>query len=207
ENYEELGIPYRLVDLGREYGFTMDQVASLGRRLGRPVCSACGIVKRYVLNRVAYEEGLDAVATGHNLDDMWELAVRSLASGGGEELGRLDLSSPPGPRLVRRIKPLGLTEEWLVEAYAGAKNLRFFEGTCPYKPLGGLREAIREAGLFMDEEAPGYTRMLVAGMLKAPRGEKPTRELRFCERCGMPTTRRICAFCGLRDLVAAHRGG
>src|SRR5262249_58682778 len=35
----------------------------------RPPCSGCGLSKRYLMNRVALEQGMPVVATGHNLDD------------------------------------------------------------------------------------------------------------------------------------------
>src|SRR4029453_5110961 len=35
----------------------------------RPTCSACGLSKRYLMNRTALEHGFTVVATGHNLDD------------------------------------------------------------------------------------------------------------------------------------------
>ena len=38
-------------------------------RLNRPICSACGKIKRHFFNKVALDEGFDALATGHNLDD------------------------------------------------------------------------------------------------------------------------------------------
>ena len=39
------------------------------QRLKRPICSACGKIKRYFFNKIAMEDGYDALATGHNLDD------------------------------------------------------------------------------------------------------------------------------------------
>ncbi|HWM78224.1 MAG TPA: tRNA 2-thiocytidine biosynthesis TtcA family protein, partial [Methylomirabilota bacterium] len=35
----------------------------------RPTCSACGLSKRYLMNRAAVEHGYPVIATGHNLDD------------------------------------------------------------------------------------------------------------------------------------------
>lgn len=40
---ERLGVPCRVVDLRREYGFSVDEL----RGLRRPVCSLCGAVKWY----------------------------------------------------------------------------------------------------------------------------------------------------------------
>ncbi len=38
-------------------------------KLKRPICSACGKIKRYYFNKVAMDHGYTALATGHNLDD------------------------------------------------------------------------------------------------------------------------------------------
>ena len=75
-------------------------------RLHRPICSACGKIKRYFFNKIAMEDGYDALATGHNLDD----EVARLFS----NTLRWDTAylSDQGPRLdsengfVRKVKPL-----------------------------------------------------------------------------------------------------
>jgi uncharacterized protein YrzB (UPF0473 family) len=38
-------------------------------KLRRPICSACGKIKRYFFNQTARELGFTVLATGHNLDD------------------------------------------------------------------------------------------------------------------------------------------
>ena len=38
-------------------------------RLGRPVCSVCGRIKRHYFNKAALDGGFPVLATGHNLDD------------------------------------------------------------------------------------------------------------------------------------------
>ena len=37
--------------------------------LRRPICSACGTIKRYYFNKVALDLNYTVLATGHNLDD------------------------------------------------------------------------------------------------------------------------------------------
>ena len=44
-------------------------IPAVKERLNRPICSACGKIKRHFFNKVALDEGFDALATGHNLDD------------------------------------------------------------------------------------------------------------------------------------------
>ena len=45
-------------------GFTISEVS---RRYRKP-CSPCGTIKRYWMNRIALEQNVDVVVTGHNLD-------------------------------------------------------------------------------------------------------------------------------------------
>ena len=35
----------------------------------RPICSVCGVVKRYLMNKVPRENGASKVVTGHHMDD------------------------------------------------------------------------------------------------------------------------------------------
>ena len=68
------------------------------QRLKRPICSACGKIKRHYFNKTALEEGFTALATGHNLDD--EIA---------RLFSRLPVGSGPAPRRGRRLRPQGKT--------------------------------------------------------------------------------------------------
>ena len=87
-------------------------------RLNRPVCSACGKIKRHFFNKVALDEGFDALATGHNLDD----EVARLFS----NTLRWDTAylSDQGPRLdgedgfARKVKPLWRLTEFETANYA-----------------------------------------------------------------------------------------
>ncbi|MCI0476737.1 MAG: hypothetical protein L0Y55_10860, partial [Anaerolineales bacterium] len=62
-----------VVDIPATYGKTIPEIARAKMRgQGRP-CAACGLTKRYVMNRLALEKRYTVLATGHNLDD--EIAV------------------------------------------------------------------------------------------------------------------------------------
>lgn len=62
-----------VVDVQETYGKTIPEISrESSRGHGKP-CSACGLTKRYVMNRLASDRGYSVLATGHNLDD--EVAV------------------------------------------------------------------------------------------------------------------------------------
>ena len=59
------GFPLIVRDMAAE-GMPIPKVKET---LKRPICSACGKIKRYFFNRTAREQGFTVLATGHNLDD------------------------------------------------------------------------------------------------------------------------------------------
>ena len=73
----------------------------------RPTCSACGLSKRYLMNRAALAHGYPVVATGHNLDDE---AATLFGRSCHWQTDALTRQSPAlastHPKLVRRVKPL-----------------------------------------------------------------------------------------------------
>ena len=103
-------------------------------RLNRPVCSACGKIKRHFFNKVALDEGFDALATGHNLDD----EVARLFS----NTLRWDTAylSDQGPRLdgedgfARKVKPLWRLTEFETANYAFLMGIEHHYAPCPYSP-------------------------------------------------------------------------
>ena len=71
-------------------------IPAVKERLHRPICSACGKIKRHFFNKVALDEGFDALATGHNLDDeAARLFSNTLRSDTGGAAGRVALPALP----------------------------------------------------------------------------------------------------------------
>jgi tRNA(Ile)-lysidine synthase TilS/MesJ len=125
---ERLGVPCRVVDLRGEYGFSVDEL----RGLRRPVCSLCGAVKRYVLNREARELGAHVLATGHNLDDFLAALLQAYIRGDLRALAKLRPYLPPEGKLVARAKPLVETPERDTKLYVEALGLEHVTWKCPY---------------------------------------------------------------------------
>ncbi|MEB3860085.1 MAG: MoaD/ThiS family protein, partial [Desulfurococcales archaeon] len=71
---ERAGVPMAVVSVAEITGMTIPELASKARR---PVCSVCGLVKRYLINAAAVEAGASAVALGHNADDIIAYNMKS----------------------------------------------------------------------------------------------------------------------------------
>jgi len=206
KNYDKLSIDYRVIKLNDEYGVSIDSIAKIPRRvMRRPLCSICGIIKRYVLNKVALELEVDAIATGHNLDDMIKFMITNMYNGRIIDLIKLVPKIPSRGKLVTKIRPLAFftNEETLI--YALANNLDFNQDKCPYMPPEkSFQNTIQKAIDLIEKEYPGFKLHFynafiskIQPLLATKYEESPLYE---CIKCGMPTSSKdVCAFCRIRE--------
>ena len=176
--------------------------------LTRPVCSACGKIKRHFFNKIAVDGGFKAVATGHNLDD--EVA-RLFSNTLRWDVGYL---SNQGPCLdeengfVRKIKPLWRLTEFETANYAFLMGIDNHYAPCPYSQ-GATFSTLK--GLLQKLEAamPGRKLAFYQGFLRRGRpafaGEQDEswEALTPCTECGYPTSSgdHICGVCRIRRVV------
>ncbi len=206
-NTDMLDIPLITIRL-REYGFTIDDIAKLyyERIIRRPVCSICGMVKRYFMNKVAYENNYDLLLTGHTLDDALAFILVNLSAGKPYELVKLKPYTPGTDRLVARGKPLLFTYEAETKWFIKALNLPVLNTKCPHTPLKeGLVYEVKEFLYRLENKHPGIMRMTMKNLVDRifPLIEKSLEKPRlvYCSKCGMPSSTDPCGFCRLRERV------
>jgi len=204
EGFKRKKVKYFVVDVKKEYRFSIDDVYINRKRLGRSICSICGLVKRYVLNDIALKLGATKVATGHTLDDIAQYVLMSLFSGNYEQLAKIyPISTSKLEGLVTRIKPLAETPEEDIIAYAKLNEIKFSQSQCPYSK-GALSLEFKELLRRIDEKHPGLKVSLVRNFYKrlypllVSRYTTNVQDVRKCQKCGIPTTSKICSFCKLR---------
>jgi tRNA-5-methyluridine54 2-sulfurtransferase len=170
----------------------------------RPPCSGCGLSKRYLMNRVALDEGIPVVATGHNLDDEAATLFGSVMHWQTEALPRQSPALPSThPKLVRRVKPLYRLSERETAAYAFLRKIDYIVEECPFA-VGATSIAHKEILNRMEDAAPGAKHNFLFGFLDRARPAFERTEavvLNECARCGQVTTGTLCAFCKLADQV------
>jgi len=175
----------------------------------RPPCSGCGLSKRYLMNRVALEHGMDVVATGHNLDDEAATLFGSVMHWQTDALPRQSPALPSThPKLVRRVKPLYRLSERETAAYAFLRRIDYIVEECPFA-RGATSIAHKEILNRMEEASPGAKHNFLFGFLEKARPVFERAEgavLRECARCGQVTTGTVCAFCKLSDQVKRAAG-
>jgi len=186
-------------DLKKVEGYSIGDFAT--SKLGRRICGICGVVKRYLINKVALENGLDAVATGHNLDDTVELLFNQYMSGALGDLVRNKPVLPSThPKIVKKIKPLVEVTEQENLYYVLSTHTGYVDRECPL--VKGSRMLKRKKLLLrIEEEIPNFKYLLFKSHVKRflPILEKhfEAPAIRECERCGMPSMNSVCSYCKL----------
>jgi uncharacterized protein (TIGR00269 family) len=176
----------------------------------RPACSACGLSKRYLMNRAALELGYPVVATGHNLDDEAATLFGSVLTWQTDALSRQSpalASTHPG--LVRRVKPLYRLSELETAAFAFLRRIDYIVEECPFA-RGATSLSHKELLNRLEDTSPGAKHNFLFGFLDKARPAFERAggvELRACASCGQVTTSEICAFCKLAGLVRLRAPG
>lgn len=196
------GLPLEIVDLG-EQGLAIPEVK---KALHRPICSACGKIKRYFFNRMASEGGYDALATGHNLDDETGRLLSNTLRWDEDYLSAQGPLLPAGPGFARKVKPLWRLTEFETANYAFLRGIDYHCAVCPYSRGASftvLKNLVHQLELAM----PGRKLDFYQGFLergKARFGREQQEMPGVCGQCGQPTWNGdICGICRIREAVGA----
>ncbi len=193
-----------VVDIPATYGAGVEELARL---TGRVACSACGLSKRYLFNKVALEHGFDVVATAHNLDDEAAVLLSNLIAGNVEALVRqAPVLESTHPALVKKVKPLYRVAERETAAYAVLRGIDYVLDECP-NSVGARTLLLKEALNLLERQSPGTKQSLYWNFLEKLRpllSHHSSAEVHSCLNCGQPTTTEVCAFCRMMERAAAR---
>ncbi len=197
-----------LIDIPDTYGKTIPEIArEKTRGHGKP-CAACGLTKRYVMNRLAAERGYAALATGHNLDDEVAVLMQNTLRW---QTGFLARQAPVLPamsnRFARKVKPFVRFYERETAAYALVRGIDYIYDECPHA-VGNLTNFYKTLLNQLEAHSPGTKLSFYLEFLRARRDGLFTQfneagSLHECESCGQPTSAPgRCAFCRMWDIGA-----
>ena len=199
------GLSLRTVDLPEEYDFSVPEAAAASHR---SPCSACGLSKRYILNRVAETSGYDVLVMGHNLDDEAATLFSNVLQWNADYLGRQRPVLPATEQgLARKVKPLIRVAERETAAYAILSGIEYEVEECPMA-AGNTLNRYKEWLNRLEEQSPGIKASFLFGFLERGAqhfGPGEGVELLECSFCGQPTTGEVCAFCKLQKLTISRR--
>ncbi len=180
-------------------GFALDDIYDNFKS----ACIPCGVFRRNILNKAAYEISASKIATGHNLDDEIQSFLMSFARGDTIKFSKfgpeLDVIHP---KLVPRIKPLWNTPEKDVGMWAVLNDIDIHLEECPYSHLS-LRAKIKEFLNVSEDENPGLKNNIMESFKKILTFENDiSTNLNECSICGEPTSSNVCKACEIKELVS-----
>ncbi len=189
----------------RDEGLAVDDATAF---TNRPACSACGTLKRYYFDKLAYDRGFPVVATGHNLDDEAARLLGNVLHWQIEYLSRQrPVLQPTHEKFVRKVKPLYRTTEYESAAYCFFRKIDYVVEECP-NSVGATQLTHKNVLNQLEAASPGSKLSFVQEFLdKAqPRlRDDADRPPGSCESCGMPSYSEVCARCRLFEEVRIKR--
>ena len=202
QNANDLNVKLVQKSFKDEEGFALDDIY----HDFKSACIPCGVFRRNILNKTAYELGAVKIATGHNLDDEIQSFLMSFARGDTIKFSKfgpeLDVIHP---KLVPRIKPLWNTPEKEVGMWAVINNINIHLDECPYSHLS-LRAKIKEFLNVSEDKYPGVKNNVMKSFNQILTFENDiAANLNECEVCGEPTSSNICKACELKELISQNR--
>ncbi|ABR30867.1 potassium ABC transporter ATPase [Thermosipho melanesiensis] len=179
-----------IYNLEKEDGFTIMDIKY------KP-CSYCGMIRRYILNKYAYENNFDYVVLGHNLDDEVFFLFNNMFN---KNISQLQRTGPltltiKEKKLIGRIKPLYFLTEEEILLYAKLNSLPYIGCACPNSLKSTQRKFKTNIEFSRDQKLNiVYTILEVKKYLPEEKVE-----LKFCQNCGYPTTSDTCKFCKTKE--------
>ncbi|MDO5860780.1 TIGR00269 family protein [Methanobrevibacter sp.] len=199
KNAEDLDVKLVQKSFRDEEGFALDDIY----QDFKSACIPCGVFRRNILNKTAYELGACKIATGHNMDDEIQSFLMSFARGDTIKFSKfgpeLDVIHQ---KLVPRIKPLWNTPEKEVGMWAILNDIDIHLDECPYSHLS-LRAKIKEFLNVNEDKYPGIKSNVMESFQKILTFENDiSTSLNECEVCGEPTSSNVCKACELKKLIS-----
>ncbi|MCQ2977939.1 MAG: TIGR00269 family protein [archaeon] len=194
---KRLGIPHKVVSFKDTFGIDLDEIMALEKHRGS--CTYCGVFRRWIINRVAREFGATKIATGHNLDDETQAIMMNYLEGNVENLAKIGPKTESKNELFTiKIKPLREIPEKEIGLYALAKGLDIHLAGCPYAQES-FRMEVSNILKDLSKDHPTIMYSTLRGFDKirpAIRSEiSQDYEFDTCERCGEPSSNRLCRAC------------
>ena len=175
----------------------IDEIAKTIRRVP---CSACGMIKRYVMNKVCIDKNYNVLITGHNLDDEVAALMGNLLYWKKEYLWKKSpfLEGREG-HLSRKVKPLFLCSEREMAAYALISGIDYIYEECPFS-VDAKSLTYKSILNNLEETSPGTKLQFIKGYLKMIKdGKEVSKDITYCAVCGYPCYGDKCNMCRLLD--------
>ena len=190
----EYKVPFYLLKIKEYLGLDIKEVS---KKIRRPICSICGMVKRYALNKFARENGFNKIATGHCADDITLLFFKNWFSYYFDWIAKFKPIMPSNhPKIVTRIRPLFecLEEENLT--YVKLNKIKI--AGCSKYSYSVRKDKLKEILKLIDSKKPDFKINFVRALERVEIKVKEPDSIKECIKCGEPTDKEICGVCRLK---------
>lgn len=178
---------------------SLKDVAGFGvGELKGKACSACGKVKRYLMNRIAREIGVEKLATGHTADDISVFFIKNWLSGNFQWSDKLlPVTEGFHEKILTRIRPLYERTEKENTLYVLARDMEFVIDECPLSPVDEWKDILYE----VERRKPGFKQNFVRGIVRSSNRKEEEWSVEICPECGEVSSGGLCSFCRLKRRV------
>ncbi|MPL58193.1 tRNA-5-methyluridine(54) 2-sulfurtransferase [bioreactor metagenome] len=199
KNAEKLDVELIQKSFSEEVGFKLDNIY----HHFKSACIPCGVFRRSILNKTAFEIGADKIATGHNLDDEIQSFLMSFSRADTIKFSKFGpMLSMIHPKLIPRIKPLWNTSEKDVGIWAVMNNINIHFDECPYSNIS-LRGKTKNFLNKIESKNPGTKENIMESFKKMILDIKTQKNnINECKKCGEPCSGLICKACEITDLIS-----
>ncbi len=195
---EILDLPLISINVA-DYGIDMAKVA----KLPRPICSSCGVIKRYLMNKIPREKQATKLATGHHGDDFLVFFFKNLLGQNFSWSSKFTPLLQTEGKSLARIRPLFFVTGKENKEFCQAVDFPYIEeNICPYASLKYAIDTSRarwyEIIDYIEGKQPNFKIQALRSIAKLARLLTTNDEKKkSCTRCGEPTNAEVCAFCRL----------
>lgn len=204
---KNLGLKYIIIPLRDIIGYKLPDLIGHTRR---PACSLCGLIKRYFVNLVGVELGVDIVTLGHHMDDILVFIIKDFMMNDIVDMSKMTPLTPGLKKmLVTKAKILYEVYESDLELYAKTRGIEYVDMECPFKYADPLKTSIREMLDDLERQIPGFKIMLARRFARSINEiTRPVEEeIIPCNYCGMPSKKGTCGFCRLTMKLLGEPAG
>ncbi|MBI5347511.1 MAG: tRNA 2-thiocytidine biosynthesis protein TtcA [Candidatus Aenigmarchaeota archaeon] len=177
----------RLSDMGID-------ICKLSKNKNMSVCSCCDVVKRYIINKTARENGANKIATGHTAEDFIVLFFKDMLNKKYGMLERLKPRLPSEhPKMLQKIRPFFNTMD---------NEIASVELDMPYvKDDICIYRLDKRKGFewyktieLIEQRHKNFKSQIIDSLLNmSARSELKN----TCKKCGEASVEAVCSFCRL----------
>jgi len=190
----------------QKFGYSLCYIQSIlkSKGINWKSCTICGILRRYIVNKIAKKLKATKVVTGHNLDDEAQSVLMNIFKNNISLLSRLGPKTGivKDKKFVPRIKPLYFCTEEEVTLYVKLMDFKVLLKPCPCS-LEAYRRSVLNMLNDFEKNNPGTKYSIINSFLeiKPLLATKYKGKIKVCKKCKEASAQDVCSTCKLIEKI------